>query len=116
LVERPGARIAGLAAAVAAMVDHDYLRDIGEGIEIWAHAGMIETRPAMHRDERWLLDKFLAVDFQFFADDIEENALIVDGDEHVRSFYLVWKTVFRSKSPPRAACRFEEFARIEIST
>ena len=85
LVQGPGCGRARLAAAIAAVIDVEHLRDVGEVIEIRPHARMVEAGAAVHDDQRRLLDQARPVDTQFFADDVEEDALAVERHEHETS-------------------------------
>lgn len=86
LRERPGLGIARNAPPIAAMVDVDHLRDVGERVERAAQARMIEPRPAMHDDEGRLLAHRGPVRRKLRPHDVEENALPAQVDEHAAPF------------------------------
>lgn len=84
LRERPGRRIAGHASPVAAMIEVDHLRDVGERVELGPEARMIEPRSAVHHDQRRLLAHRRTLGRKLRSGDVEKNALIADLHEHRR--------------------------------
>lgn len=82
LRQRPRSWVAGHTAPVPAVIDVDDLSDVGEPVEIAAKTGMIETWAAMHNDQSRLFSHLRSVRLQLRTDNIEEDALTVQIDEH----------------------------------
>ena len=68
------------------MIDVDHLRDVGERIERAAQARMIESRSAVHDDECRLLAQGGPVRRKLRPNDVEENTLPAQVDEHATPF------------------------------
>ncbi len=82
LRERPRLRRAGIAAAVAAMVEIDDLGDIGQGGVGRLVNRMVEAGAAMKQEERRLFPHRRAVGDEFRALDIEEQPHAVHRHVH----------------------------------
>jgi hypothetical protein len=82
-VQRPLGRGAPVAAAVAAVVDIDDLRHVGQAAEQRLEAAVVVARAAMQQHERGLLTQLRAVGHEAGAFDVDKEAHAgFDGDEH----------------------------------
>src|SRR5436190_23669486 len=82
LRQRPGLFRAGIAAAVAAMVEINDLCDVGEGRIGRLVERMIESWPAVQEQQRRLLAHRRAIGDELGALDIEEQAYAIDLNVH----------------------------------